>query len=71
MAKNTEKNAKEYNKNARAKYSKKYNKEMIKTIGIKCNIETEYQIIHKMETVSNKSEYIKTLIRKDITKDNK
>lgn len=71
MPKNTIKNAKEYNKKARAKYNAEYTKEMRKSYMIVCNNKTDISIIDKLNSVSNKNDYIRQLILADIRNNDK
>lgn len=50
---------------AQEKYDKA-NKDKIKSFLIKCNIESDADIIDKLMSVKSKQAYIKELIRKDI-----
>lgn len=49
----------------------RYNKQYMKTITIPINTKTEQNIISKLDSVPNKSGYIKSLIRADIAKSQK
>lgn len=53
---------------AQIKASNKYAKENTKTFLIKVNKKTETEILEKLESVENKSGYIKKLIYDDLTK---
>ena len=66
MAKNTEKNALQSNKEAR----KKYIKENIVQVKMVLNKRTDNDVIEKLNEVDNKQGYIKNLIRKDINNKN-
>lgn len=46
----------------------RYNKQYMKTIAVPINTKTEQDIIAKLDSVPNKSGYIKQLIRADIAK---
>lgn len=46
----------------------KYDKAMTKQIKLKLNIETDKDIIAKLDAVPNKQGYIKELIRADLSK---
>lgn len=46
----------------------RYNREHTKTLHIRLMLNTEQEIIQKLESVENKSGYIKELIRADIAK---
>ena len=58
----------EYNE-ARAKANMKYEKNNIRRVLIKLNINTDADILEKLGSVMNKQGYIKQLIRKDIAED--
>lgn len=49
-------------------YTIKYQKEHYKNLGIRLNNETDSDIIEYLETVGNKAEYVKQLIRQDMAK---
>lgn len=54
---------------AQRRAQKKYdenNKDRYKSIYLKLNIETDRDILNKLESVTNKQGYIKELIRNDI-----
>ena len=53
---------------AQIKASNKYAKENTKTFLIKVSKKTETEILEKLESVENKSGYIKKLIYDDLTK---
>lgn len=57
---------KEYAKRTNHMAARKYDKENIKKINVIVNVKTESDIIEKLESVENKSGYIKKLIREDI-----
>lgn len=62
MAKNTEKNAKEYNIRAREEYRRSKSKQ----VSIVFNVETENNLYEHVMKQPNKSGYVKDLIKKDI-----
>lgn len=47
----------------------KFNKEKTKGVLLRLNINTDKDIIQKLDTVPSKQGYIKTLIREDIEKE--
>lgn len=51
---------------ALAKAQKKYTQEKTRTFYIRLNKETDADIIEKLETVQNKTDYIRELVRKDM-----
>lgn len=53
---------------AQKKAVRKYDKEHTKQIMLKFNLETDADILAKLEEVENKQGYIKQLIRQDIEK---
>lgn len=53
-------------KNARTRASMKYDAKNTIKFTVKLNKKTDKELIEQMESVSNKSGYIKGLIRKDI-----
>ena len=53
---------------AQKRATKKYDSTNVTNLYIKLNINTEMDIIEKLEQVGNKSGYIKKLIREDIAK---
>lgn len=62
MAKNTE---------ARIRANAKYNANHVKMINLHFNVGTDADIIAKLDSVENKTGYIKDLIRADIEKSRK
>jgi hypothetical protein len=58
----------DYAKRSGYSANKKYNKEKTKIIPMRLMINTEQDIIRRLESVGNKSGYIKRLIREDITR---
>ena len=64
MAKNTEKNSKEYNRTAR----KKYRKESVKTVNVLFNLETEKHLLDYLNKQESKSGYLKKLLADDMNK---
>jgi hypothetical protein len=61
---------KDYIRRSGYKSAVKYNKNSTKCFIIRCVLNTENDIIQKLETESNKSGYIKSLIRADLNKVN-
>ena len=59
---------KEYEKRTGYAANKKYRKENIKGISLQLNLNTDQDIIKKLDEVPNKQGYIKSLIRADISK---
>lgn len=57
---------KRYEKKTKHAAQSKYDKENTKRYVIKVMLRTESDIIQKLETITNKSGYIKNLIRQDI-----
>lgn len=53
---------------AQKRATKKYDSANVTNLYIKLNINTEMDIIEKLDQVGNKSGYIKSLIREDIAK---
>lgn len=49
-------------------YINQFQKEHYKNLGIRLNNETDSDIIEYLETVGNKAEYVKQLIRQDMAK---
>lgn len=68
MAKSRKEIQQDYLKRTSYSANNKYNKEKTKMYAIRVVMETEQDIIQKLESVDNKSGYIKKLIRKDIAK---
>ena len=66
MAKTKKEIQKEYERRTNYAANSKYNKEKTTFLGIRLINNTEQDIIEKLASVSNKSGYIKTLIRQDI-----
>lgn len=64
MARNTEKNAKDYNKAARLKYIK----ENCKMVRLTCNLndDNDNRIIEHLSLKKNRTDYIRNLILNDI-----
>jgi hypothetical protein len=60
---------KEYLKRTGYRATQKYNKENTKTLQIRFVLNTEQDILRKLESVENKSGYIKDLIRHDIQRE--
>ena len=58
----------EYNE-ARAKANQKWEKANVKRLLVKLYLNTDKDILEKLETMKNKQGYIKQLIRKDIAED--
>ena len=54
---------------AQLRASKKYDKEHTKQINLKLNLETDADILARLEEVASKQGYIKELIREDIKKE--
>lgn len=54
--------------NAQARASAKYDETHTKQIKLKLNLETDKDILQRLEEVGNKQGYIKELIRRDIKK---
>lgn len=52
--------------NRRSAASTKYNAKNVKQIKLNLNLKTDADIIAALEAVSNKTGYIKSLIRKDL-----
>lgn len=53
---------------AQKRATRKYDQNNTTSVYIKLNLNTEMDIIEKLEQVENKSGYIKKLIREDISK---
>lgn len=53
---------------AKKRANAKYDKEHTKGVYLKLNLETDKDILCKLDAVKNKQTYIKELIRKDIEK---
>lgn len=51
---------------AQIKASNKYNKDKTKIIPLRLNLETDKDILDRLDQVESKAGYIKDLIRKDI-----
>lgn len=64
MAKNTEKNAKDYNLRAREKYQR----DRTRRVTISFNVDTEADVIAHLERQERMGTYIKGLILKDMNK---
>ena len=69
MAKTKNEIQREYNKRTNYAANIKYQKEKTKIIPIRVMLNTEADIIEKLNSVENKSGYIKNLIRQDIAKE--
>ncbi len=54
--------------NAQSRASAKYDETHTKQIKLKLNLETDKDILQKLEEVGNKQGYIKELIRRDLKK---
>jgi hypothetical protein len=59
---------KDYLKRTGYAANKRYNKENTKVYAVRLVINTEQDIINQLESVDNKSGYIKSLIRADIAR---
>lgn len=59
----------EYAKKTDYAAQKKYNAENLKRLNVQFNINTDEDIIAKLDSVDNKAAYIKQLIRNDILKE--
>lgn len=68
MAKTKKEIQADYLKRTGYSANKKYDKEKTKVVPIRLVISTEQDIIQRLESVENKSGYIKKLIREDIVK---
>ena len=51
---------------ALVKAQKKYTKEKTRSICIRLNRETDADVLEKLDTIGNKADYIRELIRKDM-----
>ena len=51
---------------ALAKAQKKYTKEKTRSICIRLNKETDADVLDKLDAVTNKADYIRELVRKDM-----
>lgn len=69
IAKSKQEIQREYEKRTKYSAQSKYNKEKTRRYTISAMINTEYDIIQKLDSVENKNGYIKSLIRKDISSD--
>lgn len=56
------------NSEAKIRANDRYNKTHTKNVAVRFNVNTDADIIAYLETVENKSEYFKRLIRADISK---
>lgn len=54
--------------NRQSEIQKKYDDKNTKRYGFKLNLNTDADIIQRLDTVENKQKYIKDLIRKDLKK---
>lgn len=70
MAKTKLEIQKEYEKKTNYAAQKKYQKEKTKNFNLRLFPATESDIIEKLDSVKNKSGYVKQLIRDDINKGN-
>lgn len=59
----------EYAKRSGYSANRRYDKENTKVVPIRLVINTEQDIIQRLESVDNKSGYIKRLIREDIARE--
>lgn len=66
MARSRKEIQRDYEKRTGFSANSKYNKEKTKLYSLRVVLDTEQDIIQKLETVENKSGYIKMLIREDI-----
>lgn len=53
-------------KRGRKEVSKKWSKEHTRCINVRYNIENDKDILDKLDSVDNKGDYIRQLIRKDL-----
>lgn len=53
-------------KSRKIAYIKKYQKKTYANVSIKLRLDTDTDVLEKLESVPNKSDYIKLLIRTDI-----
>lgn len=68
MARSRKEIQRDYEKRTGFSANSKYNKEKTKLYSLRVVVDTEQDIIQKLEAVENKSGYIKRLIREDIAK---
>lgn len=71
IAKSKSEIQREYEKRTGYAAQSKYNKEKTRRYTISAMMNTEQDIIQKLDSVENKNGYIKKLIRADISKDEK
>ena len=71
MAKTKSEIQREYEKRTNYQSALKYQKEKTSVVAVRLTNSTEQDIIQKLNSVSNKSGYIKALIRADIEKESK
>ena len=69
MAKTKNEIQREYEKRSNYKATRKYQKEKTTDLRVRIINNTEQDIIQKLNSVENKSGYIKNLIRQDIAKE--
>ncbi|MDR2043507.1 MAG: hypothetical protein LBQ15_03915 [Clostridium sp.] len=68
MSKSKKEVQQDYSRRTGYRANSKYNKEKTKVYAIRAVLATEQDIIRQLESVENKSGYIKRLIREDIAR---